>query len=156
LQAMFDPLSGPGLQNYWRAHFHTDLGPDSIGAHVEHGSKVPTIFSGLHLYAVDGAAARVGAHETAWSYRDARWSEVIFSADPDPATNDDRKQWVVRAWEATYPYSAGGGYVNFLGNEGTDRVRTSYRDNYDRLAEIKRRYDPTNVFRLNQNIEPVD
>lgn len=155
LQSLFDGIAGPGMQQYWRAHYFTELTDEAIAAHVEHGSKVPTIFSSIHLYPVDRAAGRPASDATAYSYRDARWAEVIFAADPDPAGNDARKAWVTETWEAVHPFSAGGGYINFFGDEGQDRVKTSYRDNYARLAEIKKKYDPTNLFRLNQNIEPA-
>jgi FAD/FMN-containing dehydrogenase len=97
----------------------------------------------------------VGKDETAWSYRDATWAQVIFAADTDATKADDLRSWVVDYWEATHPYSAGGSYVNFIGDEGQERVRTAYRDNYDRLAQIKRHYDPENLFHLNQNIQPA-
>jgi FAD binding domain/Berberine and berberine like len=155
LQSLFDGIAGPGMQQYWRADFFTELSDDAIAAHVEHGAKVPSIFSGVHLYPVDGAAGRVAADATAYSYREAHWAEVIFAADPDPAGNDARRRWVTDTWDAVHPFSAGGAYINFFGDEGADRVRAAYRDNYARLAETKRRYDPTNLFRLNQNIEPA-
>jgi FAD/FMN-containing dehydrogenase len=157
LQSLFDELAAPGLQNYWRGDFFTELSDEAIAAHVEHGATVPNIFSGLHLYPIDGAAGRVGSDETPWSYREARWSQVIFAADPEPAAAEDMRSWVVETWDATHPFSAGGAYVNFLpADEGQERVRASYRDNYDRLAQVKKRYDPTNLFRINQNIRPAD
>lgn len=155
LQSMFDPIAGPGLQNYWRGDFFTELTDDAIAAHVEHGANVPNIFSGLHLYPTDGVAGRVSPDATAWSFREARWSQVIFAADPDPAVADRMKDWVVESWDATHPFSAGGAYVNFLGDEGQDRIRAAYRDNFERLARIKRQVDPGNLFRMNQNILPA-
>jgi FAD/FMN-containing dehydrogenase len=80
---------------------------------------------------------------------------VIVAVDPDPASADLLKSWVVDYWEATHPYSAGGAYVNFMMEEGQDRVQASYGDNYPRLAEIKKKYDPENLFRVNQNIKPA-
>jgi FAD/FMN-containing dehydrogenase len=155
LQSMFDPIAGPGLQNYWRGDFFTELTDDAIAAHVEHGANVPNIFSGLHLYPTDGVAGRVPSAETAWSFREARWSQVIFAADPDPAAAGRMRDWVVESWDATHPFSAGGAYVNFLGEEGQDRLRAAYRDNYGRLATIKQEVDPANLFRVNQNIPPA-
>jgi FAD/FMN-containing dehydrogenase len=81
---------------------------------------------------------------------------VIFAADPDRASAESLREWVVSSWEALHPFSAGGSYVNFLVDEGQERVEASYRDNYARLREIKKRYDPTNLFQLNQNIRPAD
>jgi FAD/FMN-containing dehydrogenase len=155
LQSMFDGITGPGMQNYWRADFFNELGDAAIAAHVEHGAHVPSMFSGTFIFPIDGAAARVGSDETAWSFRDARFAENLTGADPDPAAADRITGWVMGAWEAAHPYSAGGAYLNFEGDEGQERVRTSYRDNYDRLAEIKKRYDPGNLFHLNQNIRPA-
>jgi FAD binding domain/Berberine and berberine like len=155
LQSMFDGIAGPGMHNYWRGDFLRELTAEAIVRHVEYGSTVPNVFSGVHLYPVDGVAGRVAPDATAWNYRDARWAEVIFAADPAPASFDSLKDWVVESWDLLHPFSMGGGYVNFLVEEGQERVQASYRDNYVRLAELKARYDPTNLFRLNQNIEPA-
>jgi hypothetical protein len=103
---------------------------------------------------IDGAAHDVGQTETAFSYRDANWAQVIVGVDPDPANADAIRQWTVDYWDATHPYSAGGAYINFLMHEGQDRVQASYRDNYRRLTEIKAAYDRDNVFHINQNIAP--
>lgn len=154
IQTAFDPLYPPGLQNYWRAHFFDQLPDDAIEAHVEGAARLPTPLSGVLIYPVDGAAARVGATDTAWSHRHARWSEVIFGTDPDPARFDELRSWTIEYSEAVEPYALGGGYVNFLGEE-QDRARASYGDNFGRLAELKRKYDPDNVFHVNQNIEPA-
>ena len=111
--------------------------------------------STVHLYPVDGAAHRVGGHDTAWSYRASRYGQVIVGVDPDPANAERISEWARGCHDALHPYSAGGAYVNMMmHDEGQERVRASYRDNYDRLVEIKRRYDPANLFRINQNIAP--
>ena len=152
---MFDDISGFGMQNYWRGDFLEELTDEAIEAHARYGANVPSYFSGVHLYPVDGVAGRVGEDETPWGYRNARWSEVIFAIDPDPGSLEDLRAWVVDSWEMLHGFSAGGSYVNFLGDEGQERVQASYRDNYARLAEIKKRYDPDNLFRINQNIQPA-
>jgi FAD/FMN-containing dehydrogenase len=152
LQTVFDPLYPPGLQDYWRADFLDDLPDEAIERHVEYARKLPTQLSAMILFPIDGAAARVAPGDTAWSYRDARWSGIIFGTDPDPANFDLLRSWTIEYWEAVHPYAMGGAYVNFMGDEGQDRVRASYRDNYDRLVEVKRRYDPDNLFHVNQNI----
>ena len=108
----------------------------------------------MHLYPIDGAASRVPKDATAWSYRDAKWAEVIVGVDPDPADKEKITAWARDYWEALHPYSAGGAYVNFMMDEGEERVQATYRDNYDRLAAVKTTYDPTNLFRVNQNIVP--
>jgi len=112
--------------------------------------------STMHLYPVDGAVHDVGADETAFRFRDAQWSQVMVGVDPDPAKADDLRSFAVRYQEALHPYSAGGAYVNMMMDEGEDRVRASYRGNYDRLAQIKATYDPGNLFRINQNIAPAE
>ncbi len=155
LQRTFDALYPPGLQNYWRADFFTELTEEAIAAHVKQAARIPTALSAIHIFAVNGAAHRVGRNETAFSYRDANWSQVIDGVDPDPANRDRLINWVKETWEQTHPYSAGGGYINFLMAEGTDRIRSTYRDNYERLTVVKAKYDPENLFSLNQNIEPV-
>jgi FAD binding domain-containing protein/berberine-like enzyme len=155
LQSLFDELAGPGLQNYWRADFINDLSDESIATHVEHGAKVPSVFSSILLFPIDGVAGRIPSEETAFSYRDARFAEVITGADPDPASADALKTWVIDSWDAVHPHAAAGVYLNFIGDEGQERVQASYRENYARLADIKQKYDPTNLFRNNQNIQPA-
>ncbi len=155
LQSAFDGLYPPGHQWYWRADFVNELSDEAIEQHINHGSRLPTMQSTMHLYPIDGAVHRVGRNDAAFSYREAKWAEVIVGVDPDPANADKIKSWTIDYWEALHPYSAGGAYVNFLMDEGQDRVKATYRDNYDRLVELKNRYDPGNVFRVNQNIVPT-
>ena len=155
LQGMFDGLYVPGLQWYWKADFLKELSDEAIALHIKHGAQLPTLHSTMHLYPINGAAHKAGSNDTAWSYRDALWSEVIVGVDPDPANKDRITAWARNYWEAVHPYGAGGGYVNFMmEGEGEDRIRATYRNNYARLAQIKARYDPNNFFRVNQNIRP--
>ena len=155
VQRLFDGLFVTGLQWYWRADNFTELSDEAIARHVEHGSKLPSMLSTMHLYPVNGAAQRVGKTDTAYSSREALFAEVIVGVDPDPANAPAITQWCKDYWDALHPYSAGGAYVNFMMDEGQDRVQATYRDNYKRLAEIKKKYDPTNFFRVNQNIHPA-
>jgi FAD/FMN-containing dehydrogenase len=155
LQSMFDPLYPPGLQWYWKADFFRELSDDAIAVHVEHGAKLPTMQSTMHLYPIDGAAAKVKNAATAWAYRDAVWAGVIVGVDPDPSNKDRISSWAKNYWSALHPHSAGGAYVNFMMDEGDERVRATYGKNYARLAKIKKKYDPTNLFRVNQNIRPA-
>ena len=108
----------------------------------------------MHLYPVNGAAARVPAGDTAYRQRDAMWAEVIVGVDADPGMAEALRRWAVEYFDALHPYSTGSAYVNFMMQEGEDRIRATYGANYDRLAEIKGRYDPDNVFHVNQNIRP--
>jgi FAD/FMN-containing dehydrogenase len=155
LNGMFDALYPPGLQWYWKADFFKELSDEAIARHVQHGAEMPTMHSTMHLYPVNGAAHKVGNHETPWSYRDAVWSEVIVGVDPDPANRERITNWAKDYYDALHPYGAGGAYVNFMMEEGEDRIRATYRDNYERLAAIKAKYDPKNFFRVNQNIKPA-
>jgi len=142
------------MQWYWRGDFFGTVPEAAVAAHAKLAEMLPTMHSAMHLYPIDGAVNRVGADETAWAYRDATFSQVIVGVDPDPANAAAIKKWTVEYWEATHPYSAGGGYVNFMmGDEGQDRVRATYGRNYDRLAEIKATYDPANLLRVNHNID---
>jgi FAD/FMN-containing dehydrogenase len=154
LQSAFDGVYPRGQQWYWRADFVTDIPDAAVRLHAEHGARMPTWQSTMHLYPIDGAAHDVGAADTAWSYRDANWATVYAGVDPDPGKVDALRRWCVDYQQALHPYSAGGAYVNMMMEEGRERVRASYRDNYGRLARIKADYDPDNVFRLNQNVEP--
>ncbi len=154
LQGMFDPLLPPGLQNYWKADFFKDLSDEAIEEHLKLGPEIPTVSSAVHLYPVSGAAGRVGKNETAYSYREAQFSLVVAAIYPDAADTAKNMQWVRDYFSALHPYSSGGAYVNFMMDEGEDRIMASYRDNYERLVEVKRKYDPTNLFHMNQNIKP--
>lgn len=151
----FDVLYPRGQQQYWRADFYNELSDQAIAVHVEHAAKLPTWQSTMHLYPIDGAGADPGKADTPWAYRDAKWAEVIFAVDPEPANAGLIKDWTVDYWEATHQYSAGGAYVNFMMDEGQERVQATYRDNYARLAAVKKAYDPDNFFHVNQNIRPA-
>jgi hypothetical protein len=150
----FDGLYGPGDQWYWRGEFIREISDDALAAHLDWGKRLPTWKSTMHLYAIDGAASRVGNEETAWSYRDAKWAQVIAGVDPDPANAQKLAEWTRGYSDAIKPTAMGGGYVNFHMDE-PDRVRGMYGSNYDRLAKIKAQYDPDNTFSVNQNIRPA-
>jgi hypothetical protein len=151
---MFDGLYPRGDQWYWRADFVREIPDDAVAAHARFAEDLPTMQSTMHLYPIDGAVHDVAADETAWAYRDANWGSVFAGVDNDPASVPDISRWTIDYHEALHPYSAGGAYVNMMMDEGQERVRASYGDNYDRLARIKAAYDPENLFRVNQNIEP--
>ncbi len=155
LQSAFDGLYPAGLQWYWRADFFEEITDSAIDVHLEYGEKLPTGHSTMHLYPIDGCAARVADDETAFAYRNGGWAGVIVGVDPDPANKEAITDWTKSYWEELHPTSAGGAYVNFMMDEGNDRVRASYQGNYDRLAQVKRQYDPDNFFHINQNIQPA-
>jgi hypothetical protein len=156
VQSLFDPLFVPGLQWYWRADNFTALSEEAIALHVKHGSKIPTMLSTMHLYPLNGASQRIAQEDTAYSFREALFAEVIVGVDADPTNNETISAWCKNYWEALHPYSSGGAYVNFMMEEGQDRVRSTYRGNYQRLVSVKKKYDPNNFFRVNQNIRPTD
>ncbi|MBS2211754.1 FAD-binding oxidoreductase [Carboxylicivirga mesophila] len=154
IQTLFDGLLPPGLQFYWRGDYFKDLGAEVKVIHREFGSKIPTPLSQMHMYPLSGAAARVSNTDTPWAYRDAKYAGVIVGIDPDPTNAEKITHWCKSYWEALHPYSAGGSYSNFMMEEGQERVQACYQHNYPRLLEIKTKYDPDNLFRVNQNIRP--
>jgi hypothetical protein len=154
LQSMFDGLYPHGDQWYWRADFVKEISDQAVEAHIEQASRMPTWKSTMHLYPIDGAASRVQSDATPWAYRDAKWGQVIVGVDPDPANAPALKQWTIDYFDALHPHSMGGAYVNMMMDEGQERVQASYGGNYERLKQIKRKYDPNNLFHTNQNIQP--
>jgi FAD/FMN-containing dehydrogenase len=154
LQSLFDPLLPKGLQWYWKGDFVKELPDAAIDVHLQYAANGPSELSLMHLYPIDGAVHDVAPHETAWSCRDATWSMVIAGIDPQPSKAPAISAWARSYWEAVHPYTLGGAYVNFMMEEGEDRIRATYGENYDRLAAVKRKYDPGNFFRVNQNIRP--
>lgn len=153
LQAMFDPFLPKGLQWYWKGDFVRDLPDAAIDAHLAHTEGMPGELSLMHLYPIDGAVHDVAAEATAWRFRDATWSMVIAGIDPDPKMAPELVKWGRGYWDAVHPFSAGGAYVNFMmDDEGPARVEATYGANYARLQAVKEKYDPANLFRVNQNI----
>jgi len=157
IQSLFDGLLPPGLHWYWKADFFKELGPDVAAQYLKYGSEIPTPLSQMHLYPISGAVNRIDSSETPWAHRDAKYAEVIIGVDPDAANNQKMIKWCKDHWNAVHSYSSGGAYLNFEMNEdGDDRVKKSYGKNYGRLSAIKKKYDPNNFFRVNQNIKPKE
>jgi FAD/FMN-containing dehydrogenase len=154
LNSAFDGLVPPGLQHYWKANFVKELTDEAIAAHRVHGPDVPAVNSTVHIYPINGAAHRIASDATAFSHRDANFATVIAGMWPDPAQNDANTAWVRDYYDATAPLSEEGGYINFMASDDQGRIRANYGGNYDRLVEVKRAYDPGNLFHLNQNIAP--
>ncbi len=155
LNSAFDGLYGPGDQWYWRADFVNEIPDESVALNEEWNEKMPSWKSGSHIYPIDGAAHDVAGDATPWAYRDTRWAQVIIGVDTEPASAPALRDWTVGYWESLHEYSAGGAYVNFMMDEGQERVKATYGDNYDRLARAKTVYDPENVLHVNQNIKPA-
>jgi FAD/FMN-containing dehydrogenase len=155
LNGAFDALFPKGIRSYWKGAFVTDLTDEAVAAHIEHGSKVPEVSATMHLYPINGACHRVDPADTAFAYRHATYSTVIVCAWQDPAVDAERIQWVRDYYQAIAPYSEAGGYVNFMSDDDQGKVQDNYGGNYARLAQVKRTYDPDNLFHLNQNIHPA-
>jgi FAD/FMN-containing dehydrogenase len=155
MNSAFDALYPPGeLQHYWKASYVKELTDDAIAAHVQHGADVPVVSSTMHIYPINGAAHRVASDATAFAYRDANFAAVIAGMWPDPAQNEANTKWVRDYYDAVAPHSEEGGYINFMSGDDQDRIKANYKGNYERLVDVKRKYDPGNLFHLNQNIKP--
>jgi FAD/FMN-containing dehydrogenase len=156
MNGLFDPFFPKGLQWYWKGDFVKSLPDEAIDTHIAQAAAAPSPVSLMHLYPIDGAVHRVARNATAWSARDASFNMVIAGIDPDPGKADALKAWGRGYWKAVHPFNLEGGYVNFLmDDEASDRIQATYGENYDRLARVKAKYDPMNLFRVNQNIEPA-
>jgi len=154
LNAAFDGLYPKGIRAYWKGAFVQELPEQAIAAHVEHGSRVPEMSATMHLYPINGACHRVGPTDTAFAYRDAKYGMVFLASWTDPAKDAERIQWVRDYYQALTPYSEPGGYINFMQDDDYHKIRDNYRQNYDRLVQVKRAYDPGNLFHMNQNVAP--
>ena len=155
LQTLFDGLYPKGLQWYWKGDFVRTLPDAAIEAHLAHAATLPSAFSGMHLYPIDGAVRRQRPDATAWNFRDATWSMAIVGVDPNPNNAPLLKRWARDYWEAVHPFNLAGAYTNFMmDDEGELRLKAAYGDNYQRLAAVKSKYDPANLFRVNHNIRP--
>ncbi len=156
MQSLFDPFFPKGLQWYWKGDFVKSLTDEAIDTHIAEAAQAPSELSLMHLYPIDGAVHRISRDATAWGARDATWSMVIAAIDPNPQQAGPLTRWGKAYWEAVHPFNLGGAYVNFMmDDEGDARVKASYGDNYGRLAAVKAKYDPANLFRVNQNIKPA-
>jgi len=154
INGLFDALQPPGLQHYWKASFATELTDGAIAAHAEFGPQVPVVNSTMHIYPINGAAARVKPDATAFAYRDANFATVIAGVWPDAADNAKNTKWVKDYYKALEPHSLSGGYINFMADDDQGRIKDNYKGNYDRLVSVKKKYDPGNLFHMNQNIKP--
>jgi FAD/FMN-containing dehydrogenase len=153
LQGLFDALYPKGMQWYWKADFIKEVSAEAIKENLKHAAKLPTTHSTMHLYPINGACHKAKQTDTAFAYRDANWAQVIVGVDPDPNNRQKITDWAKAYWDGIHPYSAGGAYINFMMDEGKERVKASYRENYAKLAQVKSKYDPNNFFRVNQNIQ---
>ena len=156
INALFDPFFPKGMQWYWKGDFVKALPDEAIDTHIAQAAQAPSPFCLMHLYPIDGAVRRVAKTATAWPTRDATWSMVVAGIDPDPKNADALKTWGRAYWKAVHPFNLEGAYVNFMMDDEVDgRVQATYGENYARLASVKAKYDPKNLFRVNQNIKPA-
>jgi FAD/FMN-containing dehydrogenase len=148
-----------GLQNYWKSNFLQSFSDDAIDTLIERFATVPSPTSSIAIEHISGAVSRVGEDDTAFNHRRSPYNLLIVGIWPDPQDNDAHIHWVRETWDAIQSFSSGGVYVNYLGqadDEGAERIKEAYGvAKYERLLELKKKYDPTNLFRLNQNINPL-
>ncbi len=155
LNSAFDALLPAGLQHYWKANYAVEITDEAIDVHLEHGPKVPSMQSTVHLYPINGACHRVASDATAFGHRDASFAPVIAGMWEDPADNEANTAWVRDYAAALAPHSKEGGYINFMAADDQGRAAANYGANYDRLVEVKTEYDSANHFHMNQNITPA-
>ena len=153
LQQQLDVSYPKGLRNYWKSGFLDDVNDDLINLLIESLASAPSSLDHVIIEPWGGAISRVPRDATAFDYRSTRYNLMILAVSTDPALDAENMEWARRVWNAAQRFSLGGSYLNYLGTD--EDVRVAYRDEkYERLVALKRRYDPQNVFRLNQNIRP--
>jgi FAD/FMN-containing dehydrogenase len=157
LQSIPENFNPPGMRNYWKSDYLTQLSDDAIDLLVEEYPSVPAPYTHLIIEQMGGAVSRIREDDTAVSHRDARYNAAIIGMWAEPAEDERTIGWVRRLWESLRPFTSGGVYVNYqMADEGEDRLRGAYGpEKYERLVALKDKYDPTNLFRLNQNIRPT-
>jgi FAD/FMN-containing dehydrogenase len=154
-QQAFDPLLTPGARNYWKTHNLTTLQDGLLDAVIASVEKLPSPQCEIFIGAIGGATARPDPTSMAYANRDAQFVMNVHGRWDDPADDPRGIAWARDFFDASAPFASGGAYVNFMTAEEGERVRTAYGPNYDRLAQVKRKYDPENLFRTNQNIKPA-
>ena len=150
----FDPLLTPGARNYWKSHNFTELGDGALNSMIEFAGKLPSPQCEIFIGLIAGAANRVSADAMAYRHRDAKFVLNVHGRWDEMRDDERCIAWARAFFQASAPYASDGAYVNFMTEEESDRVAAAYGANYDRLAQIKKQYDPDNLFHLNQNIKP--
>jgi len=154
-QRAFDPLLTPGARNYWKSHNFSTLQDELFEVVIDYSNRLPTPQTEIFFGALGGATTRPAPDSTAYAHRDALFVMNVHGRWDDPADDKRCIGWARDYFQASAPFASGGVYVNFLTADEVERVRSSYGPNYDRLAQVKKKYDPTNLFRMNQNIKPA-
>jgi FAD/FMN-containing dehydrogenase len=155
-QKTFDPLLTPGARNYWKSHNFTELNDGAIAAMIEYAAKLPSPQCEIFLGMVGGAANRVAKEATAYAHRDTRFALNVHGRWEKPEDDKACMTWAREFFKAVTPYASGSVYVNFLTQDEGERIQAAYGSNYERLTQLKAKYDPTNLFRTNQNIKPAE
>jgi FAD/FMN-containing dehydrogenase len=155
LQASADPLFVRGRRYYWKANFLQQISDAAIDALIEAFATAASPLSLAVLQQMGGAISRVASDATAFAHRDAAYDCFPVAVWEDAVEDAGHIAWARTFWDKLRPFGTGGVYANNLGDEGDDRVRAAYGVNYSRLAALKAKYDPDNLFRLNQNIRPT-
>jgi len=153
-QTAFDPLLTPGAYNYWKSHNFMELGNDLLDQLVSYAGRLPTSECEIFIGQLGGATNRVAVDATAFPHRNANFVMNVHTRWRDPIDERRSIDWARKFFTETAPYATGGVYVNFMPEDETDRVSSAYGANYARLAALKSKYDPDNLFRLNQNVKP--
>ncbi len=154
-QSLIDESFPGGRYNYWKSNLLKELSDGAIDTLVEGFRGVTSPYSSVLIEQLGGAVSRVRKDETAFNHRGSPYDLVIMPMWSDPAESEKHIRWADELWRAMQPFSSGGVYVNYLGNEGEERVKAAYGTNYERLVSLKNKYDPMNLFRFNQNIRPT-
>ena len=156
MQSLLDAGSPAGNFNYWKSNFLRALSDEAIETMILHFGRVPSPNSGLLIEQIGGAVARVNDDATAFNQRSSPFNFLALGTWTDPTQTPQNVAWTRDAFDAMQPFTSGGVYLNYLGDEGQDRVRAAYgAPKYERLVALKNKYDPTNLFHLNQNIQPA-
>jgi FAD/FMN-containing dehydrogenase len=153
-QQAFDPLLTPGARNYWKSHNFTEISDGALDAVLRYAGRLPTPQCEIFIGLIAGAANRVAADATAYGQRDTRFVLNVHGRWDDPADDGRCIAWARDFFKASAPYASAGAYVNFMTEDEAGRIATAYGSSYARLVQIKRRYDPENIFHMNQNIKP--
>ncbi len=151
----FDPLLAPGARNYWKSHDFADLSDAAIGILIDAASRLPSPECEIFIGHLGGAVGRVAPDATAFPQRSSHYVMNVHGRWREPGKDQQCISWARGLFEAVKPHAIGTAYINFMPGDETDRVEAAYGSNYRRLAEIKRRYDPGNFFRVNQNVRPA-
>ncbi len=152
---MFDESAPRGILSYWKTEYLSGLVEQVIATLLEHAGKMTSPFANIHIHHVEGAVNRVKPDATAFPHRNTHYILNIIGMWMEPAETEGQVNWVRQFWQAIHPLAAGSTYINFMADEGGDKVRKAYSEaTYQRLVELKKKYDPANFFHLNQNIQP--